>query len=68
MEYGSLCCRTLLFIQLIYHEFASANPEFPILPSPTILPLGNHKSVLPVYESVSVLLIGLFVPYFRFHV
>ena len=31
------------------------------------LPLGNHKSVLHVCESVSVLYIVLSMPYFRFH-
>ena len=34
--------------------FASANPKLPILPFPTLLPTGNHKSVLYVFVSVSV--------------
>ena len=32
------------------------------------LTFGNHKSVLQVYGSVSVLQIGLLVPSFRFHI
>ena len=31
-------------------------------------PLGNHKYILYVCESVSILYIGSFVPYFRFHI
>ena len=42
-------------------------PESQSIPSPPS-PLGNHKSVLLVYESVSVLQIGSFVPYFRFNI
>ena len=35
-------------------SFASANPKLPIHCFPTPLPLGNHKSILYVHESVSV--------------
>ena len=55
IEYSSLCStvRPIVYPFHIY-EFASANPELPVHPSPTLLPLGKHKSVLYVYESVSV--------------
>ena len=53
-ECSSLCCRTLLFIHPIY-KLASANPKLPIQPSPNLLPLDKHKSVLYVCESVSLL-------------
>ena len=36
------------------YSFASANPTLPLHPSPTPIPIGNHKSVLYVCESVSV--------------
>ena len=49
-------------------QFASTNPKLPVQPTPSHLPVGNHKSVLHVYESVSVLKIGSFVPYFTFHI
>ena len=39
-------CRSLLFIHSI--KLASANPKPPIHPSHTLLPLGNHKTVLYV--------------------
>ena len=39
----------------------------PIHPS-QLLPLGNHKSVLHVCESISVLQIGAFMAYFRCHI
>ena len=59
---GSHCLSLLNVILCIY---------LPQTPSPSHflpLPLGNHKSVLHVCESISVLLIDLFVPYIRFHV
>ena len=37
-------------------------------PSSQSIPLGNHKSVLHVCESVSVLWLGSSVPYFRCHI
>ena len=40
--------------------------KLPVHPSPFPSPLGNHKSVL--YQSVSVLQIGSFVPQFRFYI
>ena len=60
MLYG----RTLLFIHSkcdglhMQPQTLSASLSLP-------LPLGNHKPVL--FESVSILQIGSFVPYFRFH-
>ena len=35
--------------------FTSANSRLPVLPSPSLPPLGSHKSVLDICESVSVL-------------
>ena len=52
-----------LFILYIIDLFA--NPKLPLHFSLTPLPLGNHKSVLYVCESVSW--INSFVSYFRFH-
>ena len=49
-----LFSRTLLFIHPIY-KLASANPKLQIQPSPNLLPLDKHKSVLYVCESVSLL-------------
>ena len=48
--------------------FVSTNPKLPVYPIPSPFPLGNHNSVLYVCEFVSVLQIGSFVPYFRFHI
>ena len=41
-------------------SFASTTPKFPGHPSPFPLPLGNHRSVLHVCESVSVWQVGSF--------
>ena len=42
-------------------------PNSPSIPLPSPLPLSNHKSVLHVHESVSLLQIVSFGPCFRFH-
>ena len=60
---------TFLFI----HSKCSNNLHLPTsdsqsIPLPPHIPLGNHKSVLYVYGSVSVLWTGSFAPYFRFHI
>ena len=31
-------------------KFASTNPKFPIHPTPSLFPLGNHKSALHVCD------------------
>ena len=65
IEYSLPYIRTLLFIHSKYNSLHLPTPNSqPISLSP--LPLGNYKSVLYVYESVSVLYIGSFVPYFIF--
>ena len=55
IEYSSLCYTVgTLFIHSIYNSLHLLNPNSQsILPSP-LLPLGNHKSILYVCESVSV--------------
>ena len=61
-----LYIRTLLFIHSKWkslHIHTTSNH-----PSPSPPPLGSHKSVFYVYESVSVLQINSFVSYFRFHI
>ena len=46
--------------------FASTHPKIPVHSTPSLLSLGNHKSILYAYEPLSVLQIGSFVPYFIF--
>ena len=55
IEFPVLCSRTLLFIRPIYSSLRLLNPNSRSIPPPHPLPLGNHKSVLYVYQSVSVL-------------
>ena len=43
------CAIAFVFYLLYIQQFASANPTLPVLPSPSH-PVGNHKSVLSVYE------------------
>ena len=57
------CCLSILNITVYIHW-----PQTPSPSIPSSLPIGNHKSVLYVYESVSVLQIGSLMPYFRFHI
>ena len=52
---------------LIHPTYDSLHLPAPLLVRPS-LPLGTGKPVLCVCEPVSVLLIGPFVPYFRFHI
>ena len=42
------CCLPILYVTVYV-----SNPKLPLLPSPTHLSLGNPKSVLYVFESVS---------------
>ena len=44
------------------------SPKFPIQASPVPSPLGNHKCILHVHESISVLQTGSSVSHFRFHI
>ena len=52
MEYNSLCYTVFVYPPNVYW-FVSVNPILPFHPSPPAL--DNHKSVLYVCESVSVL-------------
>ena len=69
IEYSSLCCTigphslSILNAAVVYVY----QPQTPHPSHSTPLPFGNHKSVLYVYESVSILYIDSFVPYFRFN-
>ncbi|KAB0341788.1 hypothetical protein FD754_018714, partial [Muntiacus muntjak] len=47
-------CRTLLFSYPIYNSLHLLTPNSQPFPPLLPLPLGNHKSVLYVYESISV--------------
>ena len=63
-----LYSRILLSILYLYNNLPLLIPNsnsFPPLPH---IPLGNHKSLLYVCESVSVLYIDSFVLHFRFHI
>ena len=61
-----LYSRALLFIHSIYNSLQLLTPNSQFFPASTSL--GNHKSILYVCESVSVLEIGSLVPYFRVHI
>ena len=52
--FPALYSRTSLFIHSQYNSLHLLIPSSPSLPLPP-LPLGNHKSIIHVYESVSVL-------------
>ena len=43
---------TLLFIHALYNSLHLLIPNSQFIPPPSSLPLGNHKSVLYVRESV----------------
>ena len=64
--YSALCwpagphCLSILNVKVCINQLQ-------VHPTPSPLPLGNYRCVLHVCESVSVLQIGSFVPYFRFH-
>ena len=54
IEYSSLCCKTLLLIHSKHDSFHLLIPHSQFTPlAPQTL--DNHKSVLNVYESVSIL-------------
>ena len=66
IQYSSPCYAVGLCGWSILHMLiSSANPQFPILPFPTSVPLGNHSSTLYVCEPVSVSQISSFGSYFR---
>jgi len=54
---GVLNTRTPGKSLIIYFKYSSTyvNPQLPIYFSPSPFPFGNHKFVLYVYESVSIL-------------
>ena len=58
IEFPVLYSRTSLPIHSECHSLHLLTPNSPIHPTPSPLPLGNHKSVLYVCESVSVSYIG----------
>ena len=59
----SAISRTLLFIYAIYNNLPLLTPNSQFIPPPSHSPLAT--SLISVCESVSVLWIGSFVPYFR---
>ena len=60
--------RILLFIHSRCNSLHLLTTKSQSIPLPHPLPLGNHKSDVYVCESVTLLQIGSFVPYFRFHI
>ena len=70
IKYSSLCytlgpcCSSIRYVIVCIYQLQTPR-IFLSLPYPL---LGNHRSVLYVCESVSILQIGSFVPYFRFHI
>ena len=68
IQFFVLYNRALLFIHPIYNSLYLLTSISHSNPPPTPSPLGNHKSVPYDCESVSILQIGSFVSYFRFHI
>ena len=60
-QWQKQACGTLSFIHSIYNSLYPLIPHSQSVPLPSPLPLGNHKSILYVYESVSVLYIDKFI-------
>ena len=58
----------LLYILFCIYQLVSTNPNSHSVPLLCSLPLGNHKSVVQVCESVAVLQLSSFVSYFRIHI
>ena len=54
ISFPALCSRTLLYIHPICSSLHLLIPNSQFLPSPPPLPLGNHKSVLYIFESVFI--------------
>ena len=54
IEYSVLYSWTLVFIHSIYNSLHLLIPNFHSIPPLPLLPLGNHKPVFYVYESVSL--------------
>ena len=67
MQFPVLYSRTLLFIHSTCNSLHLPTPNFQSIPLPPPLPLGNHKSVLYICQSVSVSQVCSYVLYFRFH-
>ena len=55
LEFTVLYSRTLLFIHSLYNGLHLLIPNSQSMPLPPLLSLGNHKSLLCVNESISVL-------------
>ena len=53
--------RTLLFIHSIYHRIYLLTPDSHSIAFPVCLPVGEHKSVVFVWESASILSVCSFV-------
>ena len=68
IQFFVLYNRALLFIHPIYNSLYLLTSISHSNPPPPPSPLGNHKSVPYDCESVSILQIGSFVSYFRFHI
>ena len=64
IEYSSLCYTVGLVIHSVYNGLQLLTPNSQSIPHPN-LAFGNHKSVLSICESVSVLQISLSVVLFK---
>ena len=67
IECSSLCYMVGPCLSILCTGLHLLAPSFQSFPPPAPLTLGNHKPVLCVYESVSILYMCPFVSYFRFH-
>ena len=68
-EYSSLCYTAGSNFSFIRNVVVCIyNPKSQSVPHSPLHSLGNHKSVLYVHKSVSVLYTGSSVPYFRFYI
>ena len=61
------CAISKTFIHSVYNSLHLLIPNSHSVPPPSPIPLGNHRSVFYVYDSISVSQTGSFVPYFRLH-
>ena len=67
--YSSLCCTAGPYsLSILNGTVCIYKPQTPRPSHSLPLPLGNHKSALHAFVSVSVVQTGSFVPCFRFHV
>ena len=67
MYVSVLCSRSLLFLRSTCNSLQLLIPHAQCILPPSLLPLGDHKAVLYVCESVSVPQISSFVDHILFN-